>query len=134
MNTYDQRFAEPLGSNRSGTTLPATTTSAPMALAVPTSLPGLGHTFVLQDIVITAFLRWRLVMLCLLLPILASYLGEMMFHELPLTLRQTSLAGQLPLHHRDPFDRMLIAQSLVEDLTIVSNEDLFDSYGVRRLW
>lgn len=69
-----------------------------------------------------------------LLPILTQYMREMMFHELPLTLRQTSLAGQLPLHHRDPFDRMLIAQAIAEDLTIVSNEELFDSYGVRRLW
>jgi len=40
----------------------------------------------------------------------------------------------LPFIHRDPFDRMLIAQSLSEGFTIVSNEKLFDDYGVNRLW
>ena len=40
----------------------------------------------------------------------------------------------LALHHRDPFDRMLIAQALAHDLAIVSNERAFDRYGVRRLW
>ena len=40
----------------------------------------------------------------------------------------------LPLHHRDPFDRMLVAQSLVEDFTLVSKDSLLDAYGVHRLW
>ncbi len=40
----------------------------------------------------------------------------------------------LPFFHRDPFDRMLIAQALSEDFTIVSNEVLFEQYGVTRLW
>jgi PIN domain nuclease of toxin-antitoxin system len=40
----------------------------------------------------------------------------------------------LPHHHRDPFDRMLVAQALTEDLTLLSNETLFDAYGVRRVW
>ena len=43
-------------------------------------------------------------------------------------------AGLLPGPHRDPFDRMLIAQSQAESIPIVSNEKIFDSYGVRRLW
>ena len=43
-------------------------------------------------------------------------------------------AGLLPGPHRDPFDRMLIAQSQAESIPIVSNEQVFDSYGVRRLW
>ena len=38
------------------------------------------------------------------------------------------------MHHRDPFDRMLIAQALVRDLVLISGEALFDRYGVRRLW
>ncbi len=42
--------------------------------------------------------------------------------------------GKLPFHHRDPFDRLLIAQALVEDLTVLGNDDRFDAYGVRRLW
>lgn len=40
----------------------------------------------------------------------------------------------LPLHHRDPFDRMLIAQALSEDLTLIGNEEMFDLYGVKRVW
>ncbi len=43
-------------------------------------------------------------------------------------------AGLLPGTHKDPFDRMLIAQAQAENIPIVSNEALFDAYGVRRLW
>ena len=42
--------------------------------------------------------------------------------------------SRLPLHHRDPFDRLLAAQALVEKLTIVSADPSFDAYGVTRLW
>lgn len=45
-------------------------------------------------------------------------------------LRAGSLAGE----HKDPFDRMLIAQALEEDLTLVSNELTFDRFGIKRLW
>lgn len=41
---------------------------------------------------------------------------------------------QLSLHHRDPFDRLLIAQSLVENLTVVSSDAAWDAYGVQRIW
>jgi PIN domain nuclease of toxin-antitoxin system len=41
---------------------------------------------------------------------------------------------RLPFHHRDPFDRLLAAQSLVEDLSIVSLDPAFDAYGVERIW
>lgn len=37
-------------------------------------------------------------------------------------------------HHRDPFDRILISQSIIEDISIVSDDQLFDQYPVRRLW
>jgi PIN domain nuclease of toxin-antitoxin system len=43
-------------------------------------------------------------------------------------------AASLPFHHKDPFDRLLIAQALVEDVPLVSNESIFDAYGVKRLW
>jgi PIN domain nuclease of toxin-antitoxin system len=43
-------------------------------------------------------------------------------------------AGLLPGPHRDPFDRMLIAQAQAENMPIVSNESSFESYGVRRIW
>ena len=56
------------------------------------------------------------------------------FEELPVTVADGVRAGALPGPLRDPFDRMLIAQALAHDLVVVSNERLFDRYGVRRLW
>jgi PIN domain nuclease of toxin-antitoxin system len=56
------------------------------------------------------------------------------FVELPITVRHGQAAGSLPGPHRDPFDRMLIAQAVLVDLVLVSNEAVFDRYGVRRLW
>jgi PIN domain nuclease of toxin-antitoxin system len=45
-----------------------------------------------------------------------------------------NIVSNLPLHHRDPFDRMLIAQSIAEGLPIISADTAFDAYGVTRLW
>jgi PIN domain nuclease of toxin-antitoxin system len=56
------------------------------------------------------------------------------FGILPVEPRHTARVATLPFHHKDPFDRLLIAQALVDDLTLVSNEALFDAYGVNRLW
>ena len=56
------------------------------------------------------------------------------FSSLDISMRHAQRAGRLPGAHRDPFDRMLIAQAQLDDLTLVSNERLFDSYGVSRLW
>ena len=56
------------------------------------------------------------------------------FSELPITVEHGDLAGSLFVHHRDPFDRMLIAQAMTDNLVLVCNEALFDRYGVRRLW
>ena len=56
------------------------------------------------------------------------------FGELPISLRHAQRAGDLGGRHRDPFDRMLVAQALMENLTLVSNERAFDAYGVKRLW
>ena len=56
------------------------------------------------------------------------------FEELPVTVSDGVRAGMLPVHHRDPFDRMLIAQALGRNLMLVSVEQFFDRYGVRRLW
>jgi PIN domain nuclease of toxin-antitoxin system len=55
---------------------------------------------------------------------------EVLSIELPHLAPLTSL----PLHHRDPFDRLLIAQALVEGVSIVSADKVFDLYGVNRLW
>jgi len=56
------------------------------------------------------------------------------FGELPISLRHAQLAGKLPGDHRDPFDRMLVAQAILGGLTVVSNETVFDRWAVRRLW
>jgi PIN domain nuclease of toxin-antitoxin system len=59
---------------------------------------------------------------------------EQGFTPLAVTVPHGLAAGELPIAHRDPFDRLLIAQAMVEDMTIASNERLFDSAGANRLW
>ena len=56
------------------------------------------------------------------------------FEVLPVELKHTAVLTTLPLHHRDPFDRLIIAQAMVEDISVVSSDDAFDAYPVRRLW
>ncbi len=56
------------------------------------------------------------------------------FQPLAITVAHAERAGRLPGPHRDPFDRMLIAQSLAHDLPMVSIESVFDRYGIRRIW
>ena len=63
-----------------------------------------------------------------------AYLAHEQFEGLPISVAHGIRAGSLPGTHKDPFDRMLIAQAQAENLTIVSNESIFDAYGVRRIW
>ena len=56
------------------------------------------------------------------------------FTELAITLRHAKLAGEMNITHKDPFDRLLIAQAQAEGMVLVSNEALFDSFAVSRLW
>ena len=63
-----------------------------------------------------------------------EYMVQSGFESLPVSAAHGIRAGFLPGPQRDPFDRMLIAQAQAEDLTIVSNEVSFDSYGIRRAW
>lgn len=53
---------------------------------------------------------------------------------LPVELRHTFAVGRLPLHHGDPFDRLLIAQAMVEALPITSADEVFARYPVHRIW
>lgn len=53
---------------------------------------------------------------------------------LNITISHTAKVATLPFHHRDPFDRLLIAQALVEQMPIVSRDPEFDAYGITRLW
>lgn len=65
---------------------------------------------------------------------LPAILRQQDFEPLPIAIVHALKAGNLPGPHRDPFDRMLIAQAQHEDLGLVSNERVFDAYGVRRVW
>jgi len=56
------------------------------------------------------------------------------FLILPIEPRHTALLINMPFHHRDPFDRLIIAQAIVEGLAIVSADPVFDDYLVQRLW
>lgn len=56
------------------------------------------------------------------------------FAELPISIRHARLAGEMTIAHKDPFDRLVIAQAQAEDMVLVSNEALFDGFAVRRLW
>jgi PIN domain nuclease of toxin-antitoxin system len=53
---------------------------------------------------------------------------------LPISVPHADVQATLPHHHRDPFDRLLIAQALVEAMAIVGVDGQFDSYGVPRVW
>lgn len=70
-------------------------------------------------------------------PLARDFLKEIAvpgFRPLSLTAEHARLAGALQIPHRDPFDRMLIAQAQIEQLALVSNEALFDRFGVIRFW
>ena len=56
------------------------------------------------------------------------------FALLPLRVAHIAQVISLPFHHRDPFDRILIAQCVAEELSVLSKDRAFDSYSVRRLW
>ena len=65
---------------------------------------------------------------------LTAIMADQGFEGLAITVGHGLRAGNLPGPHRDPFDRMLIAQALTEDLPLVTNETVFDAYGIRRIW
>jgi PIN domain nuclease of toxin-antitoxin system len=56
------------------------------------------------------------------------------FDELEINFRHAMIAGALPHHHRDPFDRMIVAQAQCEGLTIVTRDPRIGAYGVPVLW
>ena len=64
---------------------------------------------------------------------LAAHVDEKGFTHLPLTFHHAELAARLPLHHKDPFDRFLIAQAQAEGLTLLTRDTHMQLYGVRTL-
>ena len=61
-------------------------------------------------------------------------LKESGFELLPLSNSALDRTARLPDHHRDPFDRLLAAEALEQSATIVSHNEIFDAYGVKRIW
>jgi PIN domain nuclease of toxin-antitoxin system len=53
---------------------------------------------------------------------------------LPITVEYSERQTELPSHHRDPFDRLLISQALVEEVPVISADTTFEQYGVTRIW
>lgn len=66
--------------------------------------------------------------------VVANNVKENNFQVLPVALEHTLKVGDLPLHHRDPFDRLLIAQAIVEDLTLLSKDANFPAYDANVVW
>lgn len=56
------------------------------------------------------------------------------FNLLNIKLDHIAQVATLPLHHRDPFDRLLIAQAMVEQISILSADSAFDAYSIERIW
>ena len=56
------------------------------------------------------------------------------FRELAIDVRHAAAVARLPFHHRDPFDRLLVSQALIENLAIVSGDRNFGKYGLNRVW
>lgn len=65
---------------------------------------------------------------------ISAALGKHGFLPLPITCLHAEAASRLPYHHRDPFDRMLIAQAQTEGLLLVTHDMLFKGYDVNVLW
>ncbi len=61
-------------------------------------------------------------------------IADLRLEILPITVEYAERQAALPDHHKDPFDRLLIAQALVEGIPVVSTDAAFDAYGVSRLW
>jgi|SRR5882672_882903 len=56
------------------------------------------------------------------------------FQLLPMSLAHASHVSSMPFHHRDPFDRLLVAQAMEESLVVLSADTHFDLYGIKRFW
>ena len=65
---------------------------------------------------------------------LALHVAEEGFAELPISITQAVRAGLLPRHHRDPFDRLLVAQAQDLNLPVLSADRVLDRYDVKRIW
>jgi PIN domain nuclease of toxin-antitoxin system len=67
-------------------------------------------------------------------PFILEQLTKNSIDYLPIQLAELQHVATLPFHHRDPFDRLLIAQSIAHGLPIISSDELFDAYPIQRVW
>jgi PIN domain nuclease of toxin-antitoxin system len=65
---------------------------------------------------------------------LEAVLQQLKIEVLPISFSDTERYLNLPLHHRDPFDRILVAQSMNHSLVLISRDLAFDDYNIQRLW
>jgi PIN domain nuclease of toxin-antitoxin system len=93
-----------------------------------------------SDVFVSAASTWEIAIKSALgkltgdVAIIASVAQQMGFAELPVTVGHTLRVRTLDPHHRDPFDRMLVAQALAEGLTIVTRDPAFGAYDAPTLW
>ena len=66
--------------------------------------------------------------------LISEQLAENGIELLDISVEHTALIVSMPFHHRDPFDRLIAAQAKIEQLTLISVDEIFDLYGVERLW
>ena len=66
--------------------------------------------------------------------LIPDMLAENEIELLDISINHAALITTMPFHHRDPFDRLIAAQAKTEQLTLVSADTIFDTYGVNRLW
>lgn len=67
-------------------------------------------------------------------PFMDTQLTSNRIRLLPIEVRHTAILASMPFHHRDPFDRLIVAQALAESIGLVSVDAMLDAYGVSRLW
>jgi len=95
-----------------------------------------------NNVLISAVVGWELAIKVMtgkmkprsILDGLDRVLEQESFSEVPITLDVAVRAGSLPLHHRDPFDRLLVAQAQSLNVPVLSADAILDRYDIRRLW
>jgi len=68
------------------------------------------------------------------LPWMSQALGDLGITILPITVEYAHAQASLPKHHSDPFDRLIVAQAIIEKVSVVSADARMDAYGITRLW
>nr|MBF0223206.1 type II toxin-antitoxin system VapC family toxin [Desulfobulbaceae bacterium] len=76
----------------------------------------------------------KLKLACSIKEYIPQHLSINQFKELPISFQHVTRVESLAFHHRDPFDRLLVAQALEEKMIIVSADPIFDTYKVKRIW